>query len=100
VASGLEATPSGLYEVCWGPELAAGRLDVVGSDAPLVDCATPADYLAANMRASGGRSVVGEGAVVLGTLERSVVWPGATVHAGETLVGTIRASDDLTVVVR
>jgi N-acetyl-alpha-D-muramate 1-phosphate uridylyltransferase len=98
--SGLEATPSGLYEVCWAPELAAGRLDVVGADVLLVDCATPADYLDANMRASGGRSVVGDGAVVLGTLERSVVWPGATVHASETLVGAIRASDDLTVVVR
>jgi len=100
IASALEATPSGLYEVCWAPQLAAGRLDVVGSDSPLVDCATPADYLAANMSASGGRSVVGDGAVVLGTLERSVVWPGATVHAGEALVDTIRASDDLTVVVR
>ncbi len=100
IASALEATPSGLYEVCWAPRLAGGALDVVGWDGPLVDCATPADYLAANMAASGGRSVVGEGAVVRGRLERSVVWEGATVHPGEVLVDSIRASDDLTVVVR
>lgn len=100
VASSLEAVPSGLYEVCWRPRQASGQLDVVGWDGPIVDCATPADYLAANMAASGGRSVVGEGAVVEGRLERSVVWPGATVHAGEDLVDSIRASDAMTVVVR
>jgi N-acetyl-alpha-D-muramate 1-phosphate uridylyltransferase len=100
VASSLAATPSGLYEVCWRPRLGTGELDVVGWDGPLVDCATPADYLAANLAASGGRSVIGEGAVVDGTLERSVVWPGATVHPGEVLVDSIRASDEMTVVVR
>jgi hypothetical protein len=90
---GLAARPSGLYEVLWRQEHDRGRLDPVvlppGVDA--VDCGTPADYLYANLAASGGRSVVAPGAVVLGTVERSVVWEGAWVEADEHLVDAVRA---------
>jgi hypothetical protein len=98
--TGLTASPSGLYEVVWREEDAAGRLDlaVVGGpgdgrgDGPVaVDCGTPADYLRANLLASGGASVVGAGAVVEGSLERSVVWDGAWVGPGEHLVDAVRA---------
>jgi NDP-sugar pyrophosphorylase family protein len=96
----LDAVPSGLWEVSWRAQHGAGRLDVVRWDGPCVDCGTPARYLAANMTASGGASVVGEGAVVEGTVERSVVWPGARVRPGEHLVDAVRASDTVTVLVR
>jgi N-acetyl-alpha-D-muramate 1-phosphate uridylyltransferase len=43
---------------------------------------------------------VGEGAVVEGTLVRSVVWPGAVVERTETLVDAIRATDRVTVLIR
>jgi len=101
VAAGLRAEPSGLYEVSWRDEAAAGRLDLVRHGVPFVDCGTPADYLAANLVASGGRSVVdptarvGDGAV----LERVVLWEGMEVAAGERLVDTIRG-DDLTLLIR
>lgn len=97
---GLRAEPSGLYEVCWRPLHAGGRLDVVGWSGPVVDCATPRDYLVANLAASGGGPVVGDGAVVEGRVERSVLWPGVHVHRGEYLVGAIRAADSMTVLVR
>jgi nucleotidyltransferase-like protein len=84
---GLEPVPTGLYEVLWRD----AELDLVVTGAPAVDCGTPADYLAANLHASGGESVIGEGAEVLGTVERSVVWPGARVAPGEHLVEVIRA---------
>jgi MurNAc alpha-1-phosphate uridylyltransferase len=91
---------SGLSVVSWRPALEAGRLDVVGADVPFVDCGTPASYLAANLLASGGRSVVGEGAAVAGELVRSVVWDGATVGPGERLVDAIRADEGVSVLVR
>ncbi len=99
-AAALEATPSGLYEVCWQPAAAAGRLEVVAIDTPFVDCGTPADYLAANLATSGGAPVVGEGATVAGSLQRSVVWPGGVVHPGEHLVDAIRVGPRMTVLVR
>jgi MurNAc alpha-1-phosphate uridylyltransferase len=83
----LPAEPAGLYEAVWrdaDPEL-------VPYDGAFVDCGTVADYLAANMHASNGASVVGEGAVVAGELLRSVVWPGGVVRAGERLVDSVRA---------
>ena len=101
VVAGLPATPAGLYEVSWRSELEAGRLDLVVTGAPFVDCGTPADYLAANLLAAGGSSwvspeaEVGEGAVV----ERSVVWSGAEVASGEHLVDAVR-TPSLTVLVR
>jgi len=96
----LAAVPSGLYERSWRPAHAAGRLEVVRHDGPFVDCGTPADYLRANLLASGGASVVGDGAVVAGRLDRCVVWPGAVVWPPETLTCAIRMTDSATVLVR
>jgi len=95
----LVPEPSGLYEAVWASAAAAGRLEVVAHHGPFVDCGTPARYLAANLAASGGASVIGRGATVAGELRRSVVWPGSHVHAGEHLVDAIRAGP-LTVAVR
>jgi MurNAc alpha-1-phosphate uridylyltransferase len=89
----LEPVPTGLYEVMWRDYWQAGQLDLVGSDEVFIDCGTPAEYIAANLHASGGVSVVGKGAKVEGTLVRSVVWPGSRVFAGERLVDCIRAGD-------
>lgn len=89
----LRLEPSGLYEVLWRREAEAGRLDLVTFEGTAVDCGTPADYLAANLAASGGRSVVGAGAIVEGSVEQSVVWDGAHVAADERLVRAIRAGD-------
>lgn len=94
----LRAEPSGLYEVSWRQAYADGRLElVVDEDGRYVDCGTPLDYLRANLLDSGGRSVVGEGAVVEGELVRSVVWPGARVERGEILVDSIRTTQGRTV---
>jgi NDP-sugar pyrophosphorylase family protein len=93
----LPATPSGLYEVSWRSALAAGRAELVPLPVTFVDCGTPADYLAANLIASGGETVVGEGAVVEGSAERCVLWPGARVTAAEHLVDAIRTASGLTV---
>lgn len=87
----LQPVPSGLYEASWGRLYAEGRLDLVVDDTLHIDCGTAADYLRANLAASGGRPVVGEGAVVEGRLVRSVVWPAARVGPDETLVDAIRA---------
>lgn len=97
----LEAVPSGLYEVSWRHEEASGRLDLVATDARFIDCGTPADYLAANLAATGGASAidptarVGAGARV----EASVLWPGAEVAPGEVLRQAIR-TPEVTVLVR
>ncbi len=97
----LSPVPSGLYEVSWRQRHAAGSLELVDHRGPFVDCGTPTEYLAANLAASGGRSVVGPGAIVGdgAVLERAVVWPGSVVAAGERLVDAVRA-EDLTVLVR
>jgi MurNAc alpha-1-phosphate uridylyltransferase len=91
VVEALEVEPSELF-VAWRAAEAAGTLELVRFGGTFVDCGTPADYLAANLDASGGASVVGDGATVAGELERAVVWPGATVAAGERLVDAVRAS--------
>jgi NDP-sugar pyrophosphorylase family protein len=65
---------------------------VVRADLVAVDCGTPADYLRANMLASGGAPVVEPGAEVRGELVRSVVWAGERVGAGERLVDAVRAA--------
>ncbi len=98
---GLGPEPAGLYEMSWRADAEAGRLDLVVHDGAFVDCGTIADYLAANLSAGGGESVVGEGAR-LGEgceLVRSVVWPGARVAPGERLVDAVRAGP-LTVLAR
>jgi MurNAc alpha-1-phosphate uridylyltransferase len=93
----LQPVPTGLYEVSWRQARADGRLELVAMPGEFVDCGTPADYLAANLLASGGRTVVGDGAVVEGVAERCVLWPGARVEAGEQLRGAIRTASGLTV---
>jgi MurNAc alpha-1-phosphate uridylyltransferase len=90
----LAPTPSGLYEVMWRGEAARGALDLQVIDGAAVDCGTVADYLRANLLASGGASVVGAGAVVEGRLTRAVVWDGARVEAPEHLVDVVRAAGD------
>ena len=87
----LRPEVSGLYEVLWRQEHREGRLDLVAFSGTVVDCGTPADYLAANLDASGGASVVGDDAVVEGSLERGVGWDGAYVAPGEHLVDAVRA---------
>jgi hypothetical protein len=98
----LRAEPSGLYERTWSRAAQEGRLDLVAlpADRVCIDCGTPAQYLAANLQWSGGESVVGPGAIVEGTVEESVVWPGAYVRREERLRRAIRAGDRLTVLVR
>lgn len=95
----VEATPAGLWERVWSAELQAGRLDAVHHPGVVVDCATPRDYLAANMAWSGGETVGAAGAVVDGRAVRCVLWPGSHVHAHEQLVDAIR-TPTLTVLVR
>jgi NDP-sugar pyrophosphorylase family protein len=95
----LKPEPSGLYEVCWAKAEKQGRLDFVAFDGAWFDTGTPATYLAANLAASGGESVVALDAVVEpgAQLTRSVVWPRATVGSGEHLVEQIRAPGGITV---
>jgi N-acetyl-alpha-D-muramate 1-phosphate uridylyltransferase len=95
----LEPVPSGLYEASWGRLAADDRIDVVSWDGPCLDCGTPARYLDANLTASGGEAVVAPGAVVRGSVERSVLWDGAVVAPSEHLSGAIR-TEGLTVLVR
>jgi MurNAc alpha-1-phosphate uridylyltransferase len=89
----LKPVPTGLYEVLWRDDVRAGTLDLVRLPASgvAIDCGTPADYLAANLHASGGVSVIGAGATVLGRAIRSVVWDGAWVGPDEVLQDQIRA---------
>ncbi|PZF99355.1 sugar phosphate nucleotidyltransferase [Micromonospora deserti] len=103
---------SDLVRAVWRPAEAAGALAVVSYPGVFYDTGTPADYLAANLHAAGGgslvdptatvtgrcrRSVIGAGAVVHGDVESSVVWPGVTVGPDERLHGAVRAGADLTV---
>jgi N-acetyl-alpha-D-muramate 1-phosphate uridylyltransferase len=87
----LAATPGGLYELSWRPGLERGSVELVTTDEVAIDCGRPSDYLAANLHASDGQSVVGVGAVVAGEIERCVVWPDAYVGPEEHLVDTVRA---------
>jgi len=96
----LDDRPSGLWETSWRRLVPDRDLDLVRYDGAFFDCGTPADYLAANLEASGGRSVIGEGAVVEGTVESTVVWPGARVGSGEHLRRAVRATAGITVLVR
>jgi mannose-1-phosphate guanylyltransferase/MurNAc alpha-1-phosphate uridylyltransferase len=97
----LAVQPSGLYEVSWRAAAEVGRVQVARHDGSFIDCGTPEQYLAANLEASGGASVIGAGADVQGSVIRSVVWPDTEVRAGETLVDAIRyEADNRTVLVR
>lgn len=96
----LRSEPSGLYERSWGPAAVAGVLDVLRHDGPFVDCGTPAQYLTANLLASGGANVVGAGARVDGALDRCVVWSEGVVWPRESLTCAIRMTEVATVFVR
>ena len=100
VVATLPDEPCGLYERVWAPHAEAATLDVVRCDDQFVDCGTPTRYLSANLASSGGAAVVDPTATVRGTLERTVVWAGAEVAAGEQLVDAIRTSAGQTVLVR
>jgi N-acetyl-alpha-D-muramate 1-phosphate uridylyltransferase len=93
----LDPVPSGLYELSWQALEREGQLELIEADHQFIDCGTPRDYLDANLAASGGESVIGEGAEVEGELVRSVVWPRAHVLADERLVEAVRATDSVTV---
>lgn len=95
----LAAEPSGLWEVSWRGALEQGRVETVHHDGSFVDCATPADYLEANLAAAGG-SVVGRSAVVDGVIENCVIWDGAVVLPQEHLRHAIRTDTGRTVLVR
>jgi NDP-sugar pyrophosphorylase family protein len=99
IARTIVAEPAGLWERVWRAELAAGRLDAVHHPGVVVDCATPRDYLGANLAWSGGETVVGAGAVVEGVARRCVLWAGSRVHAHEHLVDAVR-TPTITVLVR
>jgi GTP:adenosylcobinamide-phosphate guanylyltransferase len=98
----LAPVPTGLYERSWSRAAQEGRLEIVElpDDAVCIDCGTPAQYLAANLHWSGGKSVVGAGAVVEGEIDQCVIWPGGHVHPDEHLTRAIRAHEHLTVLVR
>lgn len=96
----LPVSPSGLWETSWRRLVVGHDLELVVHDGAFFDCGTPGDYLAANLESSGGRPVVGEGAVVDGTLESAVVWAGARVAPGEHLYRAVRATGGVTVLVR
>jgi hypothetical protein len=101
--SAVEDLPEGfgaLERVSWWPRQALGELEVVSLEGVAIACDRPREYLAANLVWSAGEAVVGDGARVEGRVERSVVWDGASVEAGEILVDAIRTDDGLTVLVR
>ncbi len=95
----LDATPSGLWEVSWRSALEQDQIESVHHHGPLVDCASPADYLTANLQAAGGSSV-GTDAVVAGVIENCVVWDGAVVGSSEHLKHAIRTDTGRTVLIR
>jgi NDP-sugar pyrophosphorylase family protein len=112
LVAALPPGPSALVLTIWRPAERAGRLELVAYDGTYLDTGTPRDYLAANLHAAGGgslispdavvagqvtASVVRAGAVVTGSVTRCVVLPGATVAAGEELVDAIRLGADVTV---
>ena len=96
----LPATPLGLSNGLWWPAGARGRLETVSGGGQFVASDTPTEYLEANMRASGGESVIGLGAVVEGEIDRCVLWPGTRVWPGEVLVDAIRCDAQTTVLIR
>lgn len=108
----LPDEPAELVRTVWRPAEAAGQLAVVRFAGYFRDAGNPADYLAANLHAAGGRNllapgavvtgrchqaVVGDGATVRGALTRAVVWPGGQVAEEEHLVDAVRIGRDVTV---
>lgn len=97
VVETFPTTPAGLWETTWAGLWQQRQLDLVPYYGPFFDCGTPGSYLAANLEASGQQNVVAEDAVVEGTIDRCVIWPGARVERDEHLVGAVRADNHLTV---
>jgi NDP-sugar pyrophosphorylase family protein len=115
VVRDLPVERADLVRTAWRPAERAGRLEVVPYDGTYLDTGTPETYLAANLHAAGSgnlvdptavvtapvtRSVIGAGATVAGAVRSAVVWPGASVAAGEVVENAIRARGGLTVAVR
>jgi N-acetyl-alpha-D-muramate 1-phosphate uridylyltransferase len=111
----LPTLPAELVHTVWRPAEAAGELEVVPFTGTYLDTGTPADYLAANLHAAAGGSlvdptaevtgehhaaVIGAGAVVRGAVERCVVWPGGVVRPDERLTDAVRVGETLTVPAR
>ncbi|MET3805310.1 mannose-1-phosphate guanylyltransferase/MurNAc alpha-1-phosphate uridylyltransferase [Nakamurella sp. UYEF19] len=90
IAAALEYSPSGLYSSVWAAAHERGELEFVELTGTSYDCGTPAEFLIANLAASGASSVVAPDAEVLGILDRSVILSGARVERGEHLVCAIR----------
>ncbi|MFF5227122.1 NDP-sugar synthase [Dactylosporangium sp. NPDC000521] len=108
----LDAVPSDLVRTTWRPAEREGRLKVVEYRGTYLDTGTPRDYVRANLHAVHHETLIGEGAVVTGSVEqavigegavvagrviRGVVWPGGEVRAGETLCDAVRVGRELTV---
>jgi N-acetyl-alpha-D-muramate 1-phosphate uridylyltransferase len=104
--------PAELVREVWRPAERAGRLAVIEYAGTYLDTGTPRDYLAANLHAAGGdsllapralvrgrvdRAVLGAGAVVDGSATRTVVWPDGYVGPSEDLRDAIRVGRELTV---
>lgn len=85
-----------LVQDCWRP-LGEDALEFVPRDEQYIDCGVLPGYLAANLLASGGATVVGENAVIEGEARRSVIWPNAHVAKNEVLVDCIRIGADITI---
>ena len=118
IAASLEVTPAGLWERLWRSAVAAGTVQTIHGEGPFADCATVADYLAANLLAlrHGGMAtfvgrnavvdspisdaVIGAGAWVRRRLERAVVWPGVEVGPGAGEEGVVLASNGHAILVR
>lgn len=111
-AAALTDEYSHLVLTTWRPAERAGRLEALALNGLYIDCGSPAEYLAANMHAANGANVIGDGAVVTGTadasvigarsavhgaIQRCVLWPDARVDADEVLTDSIRVGRDMTV---
>ena len=70
----------------WGPGKGANLQAAEVAGGSIV---APSATVAAGARVTD--SVVGDGAVVAGVVDRSVLWPGAVVDADEVVAGVIRA---------
>jgi NDP-sugar pyrophosphorylase family protein len=110
--AGLPPGRSDLVQTVWRPAERANRFETIPYGGHYLDTGTPGDLLAANLHAAGGgslvapdavvsgrvdRSVIGARADVAGSVSRCVVFPGAVVAAGESLVDAIRLGEDVTV---
>lgn len=81
----IGADTEDLYRDLWKRQLADGEVQLVPFSGLAIDAGTPANLLAANLVASGGRTVVEPGATVDGTAEQCLVLAGAEVGAGTHL---------------